>query len=98
MNDDQVNGLVDLIKSNAEKISKQGQGNCTIHNDLYDEVKSIYPELTSLSANYYDCEGTIAFALKISPLFNYDGENYFGFATSCPRGHLTKYYKIRIKI
>lgn len=97
MSEEQLDALSDLVKTNLEAIRSQNQGTCRLHETMWDDLKAIYPALTALGANYYDCDGVRGFALKIEPAFSYDGEKHAGIAIA-PRKHLEKYYKFRIQL
>jgi hypothetical protein len=91
--------MLELLEKIAFDAKNQYQGNCTIHEDYFDRIKEINPSITSVSANYYDCDGRIAFALKLTDRYenciNFDGNISKGFAWGNPRGHLEKYIRLR---
>lgn len=86
----------------AEQARNQNQGTCSIQNDFFEKFKEIIPKLTNVSCNYYDCDGVPALTIKIgndwTSTIKIDGDTYKRFVLGAPQGHLSKYYKIRVKL
>ncbi|HOV92989.1 MAG TPA: hypothetical protein PLC04_07940 [Candidatus Kapabacteria bacterium] len=101
LSEQQKSQLDKLAEEIFQAAAKQSQGYCTIQEDFFDRIREIIPEVTAVSANYYDCNGRPGFALKFDVKFTtpnaWDDDSYIGIALA-PRGHLTKYLKYRFAI
>jgi hypothetical protein len=95
----QVSQMLVLCDEISEKAKTQNQGTSTIHLDYFKQIQSINSLITSVSGNYYDCDGKPAFALLLTDasksLLVFDGYVCKGFAFGAPIGHLSRYFKLR---
>jgi aconitase B len=88
--------LLDRVKL---MIAKGNQDTDYLVRFIYAEVKEIQPRITQVFCNYYNCDGKLAFAIKVgskySDVINFDLEIVKGWVIGAPNGHLSRYYKVR---